>query len=87
MLSHGKMKAFGYRQDLSIIHSKVLPGKNLSISMGSSTPTLSGKTSCEISKIVKITPDAESKDHGENPRVGITPGTRNSALWAKRKKG
>jgi hypothetical protein len=23
---------------------------------------------------------------GENPRVGITPGTRNSALWAKRKK-
>jgi hypothetical protein len=23
---------------------------------------------------------------GENPRVGITPGTRNLALWAKRKK-
>jgi len=67
MLSHGKMKAFGYRQDLSIIHSKVLHGKNLSMSMGSSTPTLSGKTSCEISKIVKITPDAESKDHGGKP--------------------
>jgi hypothetical protein len=67
MLSHRKIKAFGLRQAISIIHPKILPQKNLSMSIGSSTQTVSGKSIMRDLQDFETTPDAESKDHGGKP--------------------
>jgi hypothetical protein len=84
MLNNGKIKAFGLRQDISIIHPKILPEKSVYEYGLFNANHIWKKHNARSPRFLRQLQMQNQRIMGKNPRVGIKPETRNSKLRAKR---